>query len=531
MKLMSGQKLVVQFGHSKKVLSYFTLVSADISVRINTIPRAELELHSLDSAGSRDNDLASSRVGSEVDITIKDGSVTTTLFSGIVVNQKLKMADNKSVLQLSLRHPLIQMAATYRNRVFVQKSDEKVIRSLLADYRLAKQVNLGRSQTHEQMVQCNQSDWQFLLNRVKSNAAWLFPNNSGGVVVKRPDLKSAASPEVHSLSMKNDDFFIKDAAWQFSYGKLSQHQTVSSWDIKTQKMQQARASIAADTIWKGQAYDAADIPALTTMERTLNYTSSLSNEEIKMRADAEMLSQYASGVEVQLRLRGSAKTTKFESGDTLVLSDFDKQLNGRGVITHLRHRFVEQNWDTFVSTGAPRELTELSENSVLGNYIGIVEKSPANSDALYRLRVHIPALELTLWARFSMPYASKKSGFCFYPESGDEVVLAFFSQDPSYPVIQGAMHNPKKVPPGGLQGEKSLVLDSGQALRFDNDGFTVSLENKHEQVLLNVKGSTISSERTLTLSSKEKVTLSGKQKVTLSGKSVQVKGKNIDMSH
>ena len=49
-----------------------------------------------------------------------------------------------------------------------------------------------------------------------------------------------------------------------------------------------------------------------------------------------------------------------------------------------------------------------------------------------------------VWARMAHVYATEDCGFVFYPEVGDEVVLGFFDDDPTYPVILGSLYSSKR---------------------------------------------------------------------------------------
>ena len=109
----------------------------------------------------------------------------------------------------------------------------------------------------------------------------------------------------------------------------------------------------------------------------------------------------------------------------------------------------------------------------------------------------MPALNLPdsqIFARLSKPWASKASGFCFYPEPGDEVVVGFIDSDPRYPMILGAMHNPKNTapfPPDEKNSQKGLVVSNAgktQALMIDSDDNTLTLQADDNTITLTGEG-------------------------------------------
>jgi uncharacterized protein involved in type VI secretion and phage assembly len=141
-----------------------------------------------------------------------------------------------------------------------------------------------------------------------------------------------------------------------------------------------------------------------------------------------------------------------------------------------------------------------------------------------------------LWARFATPYASKESGLCFYPEEGDEVVVGFFADDPCYPVILGAMHNPKNLPPfppSTENNQKGLVFghgDNKQQLMFDSQKKSATLQVNKDVLTLH-QGMQLASEQDVTISA-QNLALNAKQQVKVEGSSgVHVKGAKVDLTN
>ncbi|MCB0417608.1 MAG: hypothetical protein KDD39_08165 [Bdellovibrionales bacterium] len=114
------------------------------------------------------------------------------------------------------------------------------------------------------------------------------------------------------------------------------------------------------------------------------------------------------------------------------------------------------------------------------------------------------------WARLCMPYASKESGSWFLPEIGDEVMVYFENGNVDFPIVMGALYNPKNTPPSsGRDGDhndnnkndlKFIRTRSGHMICFDdsdgNSGIVVS-DKDNRRIELNGKDKkiTISDEK------------------------------------
>jgi len=95
-------------------------------------------------------------------------------------------------------------------------------------------------------------------------------------------------------------------------------------------------------------------------------------------------------------------------------------------------------------------------------------------------------------ARVMMPMAGSKRGMYFFPEVGDEVIIAFESGDVNLPVILGATWNENGEPPDQAQPSpennfRTIVSRSGHELTFDDSPGTgkITLKTKsgHQLVM------------------------------------------------
>lgn len=107
---------------------------------------------------------------------------------------------------------------------------------------------------------------------------------------------------------------------------------------------------------------------------------------------------------------------------------------------------------------------------------GLVER--IEDDGLYRLRIFGMNFEAgeddtSAPARVMMPMAGNKRGVHFFPEVGDEVVVAFQDGDNNHPIILGGVWNSASPPPDQAKESadnnlRTIVSRSGHEVTFDD---------------------------------------------------------------
>jgi uncharacterized protein involved in type VI secretion and phage assembly len=99
--------------------------------------------------------------------------------------------------------------------------------------------------------------------------------------------------------------------------------------------------------------------------------------------------------------------------------------------------------------------------AVEGLHIGVVKKldgDPEGENSAFRWRCpYLQAETPKACGRGSLqvPWLSNGFGAFFLPEVGDEVVLGYFNNDPSHPVILGSLYSSKHTPPYALAAENN----------------------------------------------------------------------------
>ncbi|RQU52929.1 CIS tube protein [Burkholderia cenocepacia] len=452
--------LSVLFGHpAKTAFKKFRLSELDLETFVNKLPAVTARFVIEDNAPDNFDDIQSelSMCSPDALVSVK-GEKEHVLFSGVVASREFSFRQGIKTLTLKLRHPLSSLNATYRSRIFVGKTDREIVNEILNAHKvkwkpLEKIPKSFESVKHTQMVQFQCSDWEFLRMRLAANGMWLMPNEE--VALGKPSL---GSEKLHL--QKKGGVPIEEGTWTIDNQRFPKGIKVSTWDIKGQ--QSTTPSAAQDPKAGSGAFDASKLNPLDKQGDTQALTWSvvlggaLESTEQAALADGRLLNQWTASVRGRFTLSAQSD---LKLGDTLAVSGYGKELDGKSVITGIVHRFRAQsnNWRTTVSIGldAVREMDNPLVPEIKGVVIGKVARSEdkgANKNAKNtwpEIPVTIPAIdkENKIWARMMHPYASKDSGVIYYPEPEDEVLLACDSNDARNIYILGAMHNPKQTTP------------------------------------------------------------------------------------
>ncbi|WP_237386360.1 phage baseplate assembly protein V [Xenorhabdus sp. Sc-CR9] len=537
---MSHQLKIIADG---KVLSLLAAVDVDTYYRVNSIPSATLKLSLPDrpfSSFSQTDvqaELAHCQVGKTLRLEVTDGSRKSVLFNGLVTRNTLKIKNKQLMLTLLVKHRLQLMVDTQHSQLFKDSNEKSVLNTLLNQAGINAHFEriAALDQKHEQMVQFRCSDWRFLLCRLSATGVWLLPTTEGVRLAQPESLKSNSTYTLKSRGDEKKDIVVKDASWQFDNHLNPTSLEVSGWNIsKQQELSGGRyGSVAV-----GKAALSPDrLVSLNKTSWDIRYSSPLTTQESGYLAQGLLLNQRVSGVTGEFLLKGDGR---YQLGDNIQLTGFGSQLDGTASITAVRHRFNRRiDWETTLSMGLQQEyLPVLPDAPEL--HIATVAKYQQDKAALNRIPIILPVLNRPnefLWARLGKPYASHESGFCFYPEPGDEVIVGFFENDPRYPVILGAMHNPKnKAPlePTQDNQEKVLVVKQGENQQ------QLVINGKEKIIRINAGDNQIAlqQDKDISLSTKKELTLKAQtmnaqmdKSLNLSGKnSVEIKGAKINLT-
>nr|WP_241391071.1 phage baseplate assembly protein V [Serratia proteamaculans]ULG16483.1 Afp8 [Serratia proteamaculans] len=449
---------------------------------INEIPLAQLELRiPTDNHGAADNavqrEVSRFTLGAHV-VIARDKK---PLFDGYLVQKKIQLKGKEWSVRLEARHALQKLTFLPHSRVFHQQDDNTVLKGLLrsARVKLTQKAAAQLSSKHDQLIQFRLSDWQFIRSRLLSTNCWLLPDAASDTVEIRPLSDAVTASASRTLARDSRDYTLYEVNLSFDNRFTPDSLSLQGWDIAAQRLTPVQKSTAgAFQPWKSAGKTG---QSSTWRQDYALAFSMLPEATLKTLSSSWLNYQQMTGVQGHIVLAG---TRDFAPGESITLSGFGAGLDGTAILSGVNQLFDTQNgWRSELTIGLSASMLEPAP-PVRSLHIGTVAGFTADPQHLDRIAIHLPALNLPdsrIFARLSKPWASKASGFCFYPEPGDEVVVGFIDSDPRYPIILGAMHNPKNtapIPPDEKNNRKGLIVskaDQTQALMIDTDQRTLRL--------------------------------------------------------
>lgn len=412
-----------------------------------------------------------------------------TIFKGVVIKHSIKVRRDVSMLVVECRHAAIRMTTRLGNAYFHDMTDLEVAEQLCRAHGLAITTS-GTADTHEQLVQYNSTDWDYLLCRSEANGFWVVTGDDA-MEIGPPDFGQEAALSVQYGATVHELDAEIDARIQ--YRTLS----AASWNPADQEVFEGVEAATAAVPAAGNI--SADDLAGATANETIRLVHEAAPEtELRRWADAARQKRQLGKIRGRVRIDGTADAAP---GKILELTGTGERFEGKLMITGVRQQLERGNWESVLQFGeTPSWFAEIFEVAqpraaallppVRGLHIGIVTnlEDPAGED---RIQVRLPLVDMAddgQWMRMASPDAGSNRGIVFRPELGDEVVVGFLNNDPRHGVVLGMLfsnRNGAPIPAKNANDEKGYVSRSGMKLHFD-DGKTIvtlSTPGGHEFVL------------------------------------------------
>ena len=518
------------------------IVSVDIQFNLNRISTATLVLNDGDMPNATFplSETETFKPGALVTIQLGYDQQVTTVFSGVIIKHSIRVSgDNNSRLIIECKDKAIAMTVGRKNANYIDKKDSDIITSLIGTYAGLTADVTATTTAHKELVQFYCSDWDFMVARAEANGM-LVNLDAGTVAVKAPAV--SATP-VLSLTYGIDIIdFNADLDARHQFQKVS----TNAWDLATLALQQGEASSATVNA-QGNITSATLATVIGLSEFRLQSAVPLESEFLTSWAKAQQLKSGLARIRGQVSFQGSALV---KPGSLIELAGVGARFNGNIFVSGVNHSVVEGNWITRVEFGlSPNWFTEATDviappasgitAGISGLHIGVVKKLDADPESQHRVQVSIPELSAAtdgFWARLANFYSSNNFGAFFIPEIGDEVVLGFFNDDPSHPVILGSLYSSKNVPPYTIAAEnntKAIVTRTKMKMEFDedkkiitiitpgankivisDDGKSILLQDQNSnKVTLDSAGITLDSPKDITLKAQGKIVMTATQNI------------------
>ena len=460
------------------------LLSLEIHRGVNAVPYARLTLMDGDMFARNFpvSDAEFFKPGALIQIDAGYGPAREKLFKGVVIRHGLQVSgDNEARLVVECRDQAVRMTVGRKNANHLALSDSDIIESLAQAAGLEAQVE-ATTLKYTELAQHYCSDWDFMLARAEANGLLVIVTD-GAVSVKAPAVDAAP---VLSVTYGQDliDFSADiDARSQYASAQAV------SWDPKTQAPVLGTSAEPASLNAQGDLDSATLAQVIGLASMRIQAGAPLAKEALTQWAKALQLKAGLARVRGRMRFQGNAKA---RVGSLLTLAGMGTRFSGDVYLSGVHHEIVDGNWTTEAEFGlAPSWFVERPDvrapaaagllPGVEGLQVGVVLKLDGDPDGEHRIQVSVPVLQAEragVWARLVQFHGSDGIGTFFVPEIGDEVVLGYFGNDPSHPVVLGSLYSSKRAPPYALAAAndtKAFVTRCKSKIEFDEKDKVITI--------------------------------------------------------
>lgn len=546
------------YSEGTRIKDSFGIVSVYVYRAVNRIGRCVLKIDAgnmpqAEIPESEDNTFSP---GKKIDIEAGYGDEEKSVFQGLVTSHKLQIREgNECTLTIECSELTFPMTQGRKSNVFVDKKDSEAIGAIIGNYPDLQPTVESTSAKYPELVQYYCTDWDFILSRADANGQVIITDGNK-IKIKAPEVSTGPVVKVTygmDLISFEGELIAEDQQTKV---------TATGWSSSNQEI----VSVVAQTPSLNAQGDLSQkelAKAAGSNEWALQTVFCEGEDSLKAWANGQLLKSGLARIQGTVKFYGHAAVVP---GCIIQLDGLGKHFNGNAYIGYIEHTIQQGEWVTTAGMGLPFEnVTE--KNNVMapsaagllpgieGLHIGKVTKLDDDPSKEQRIRVEIPVLcgeRKEVWARLGCGWASNTFGSFFIPDVGDEVILGFFNNDPSYPVILGSLYSSQAVPPHELTGDnfiKGFVTKEKMKLTFDEENKIVTLEtpggNKmvvsdeakgisltdqnQNKLILNDKGITVESSKDLILKAKMNINIEAGSALNMTAKTnVKTEGLNIE---
>lgn len=495
--------------------------------------------------------------GTAMEILAGYDSDETSVFGGIIVKHGISVdAGGASRLVIECRDKAIKMTVGRKNVNFLKKKDSEIIKTLITGNSCTAEVT-ATTTVFEEMVQYCATDWDFMLTRAEMNG-YIVTVDNGKVTAATP---STADKELFTVT-----YGVDLMEFNATVNAVSQLKKVCcvGWDLQKQEIAKSNGQ---DPGWEDQGNIGRTELAKTASPDTLTITGAAVRDAatLKQWADARMVKGNLAKIRGSVKFPGNAAV---KPGKVIKLKGVGARFEGKVLVTGVTHDMRDNNWTTECTFGLSDEWFSSTAGvsghaasnylpGVSGLQIGKVKKLDGDPLEQCRIQVSLPLLQHEsdgTWARLAQLYGTNGAGSFFIPEVDDEVIVGFFNDDPTQPVILGSMYSGKAAPPYTIaaeNGKKALVSKEKLTIEFDDEnkvltlstpgGNTVVLSDKDKKITvtdqnsnsigLSESGISIESAKDITIKAKGKISLTATGALALkSTADATIKGSNVSVN-
>lgn len=516
------------------------VLETEVVKEINKIPYARVVIFDGDSREQTfpQSEESMFEPGAEIEIKASHDPSSTmeSIYKGLIVEHGIKLNRNgSSCLTLICRDEALALTVGRRNMIFYDQKDSDIISAIIKDSGIKSKATVEATKaTHKKLIQYYCTNWDFIQARADANSLVTIVND-GEINIKKPTVSEKTDISItYGVDLMEMDLKIHSS---------HQYEEVQAnfWDHTTQAIENTAGT--KPTTNKQGDIDSAKLSSVLKPKELVHSSAPITKDFIQSWADSVYQRGHLSRIRGRVKFVGSEK---IEVGKVVELVGFGSRFNGDAYIGKVRHTIKNAQWLTEVELGLPEKphLEKYPSASPLGaggalpaiNGLqhGVVIQVNDDPDGEYRVLVNIPIIDNLegegVWARVSQLYATEDCGMVIFPEVGDEVVLGFFDNDPTYPVILGSMYSSKRKitteeshDPTDVNHMKALSFNKGKLrmeffdepgkniykvftedkmmIQIDDDKDTITIDDpvNKNNILLDSKGVTMTVDQDLTI--------------------------------
>ena len=496
--------------------------------------------------------------GNPVEIKLGYDQSNTTVFKGIVEKNYVSIRDGfnrlkfKRLLVIDCVDTAIQLANSYTSEIYEDKKDSEIIAALISKLGLTKTIE-STTIKHAFLPKFNINDWEFIIQRAKSNGL-IVVNSDNTIKVKKPLGKGSPS-----LTIKHGDGLV---SFDGKIDGSGQYQSLEykGYDPFENKLASAKATepeLTAQGDLTGKKMSVKISPA----KNEIIIPQPIPTGELASIANSTLIRSRLKSIYGSLKVKG---VNSIDIDSVIKLSGFGSRLDGPCYVTSIEHEVIGGNFYTVFGFGLTEDILSLKKGidvsnlipSISGVHIGEVKKIDKDPDNQYRIKVFIPALKTSgegLWARLTHFYTSSEAGSFFIPEINSQVVVSFINEDPRYPVVLGGLYTKTNKPYSEITPEnelKAIVSKEKLTLEFndkdkviiiktsDKNKITmnekdIKIEDEHgNEITTSKDGILFNSKKEIIITTKDAISINGEKGVVIQGKTskgVSIKGNKLDL--
>jgi len=461
----------------------YQLIGFSVTDSFNRIPKARLEInyHSLEVAPQKTKPILISSdkleetytkkttdflPGNAIRIDLGYDENLETVFEGYIAKQSFEATNSKSfTITIDCKHNAYKMTLQQRTRLLHHKvtgtvagdnqpnlvTDAEALEELLNEYDLGLQMasDATLEVKHENLIQYNCSDWDFLVIRAE-NLGYLCKVSNQEIHLEKPCLGENLTDAI----VLGENLLSFEAEHDASVIKTAIGITKGEFDDDDKAIATYESSPTPN-----DDYEAIQGSTI------VNHGGDLEESEMKAWVEGKQNRQSLNQTLGTAKILG---TTTYNIGDTTTIEGFTSIWSDPLFISGIKHELRNGAWYTHLQCGlSAKSHTETfnitphknqfflppTSGLLFGKVVGyktgrdgneLIEVKMATTDAFDQSGQ--PEKTETVFARMLSPMASEEHGFVFRPLPNDEVALSFINNDPRFPIILGALYNKKNAP-------------------------------------------------------------------------------------